>query len=463
MIPSVSTERSAGPAAAPNPRPSLRQIWVIVWSYRFWISLLTFGLLGVVGVITQTSDKVYRATATLVVGFTVDDASADGGVTPEKAAAHMRTQAELVRSSRTLGRAVEQQGLMGEPAYMEGYAGDGSPESLMSWAVDHLNQKLRVHHSDNRLLHIAVEDSDPRQAARLANAVAEAFVEARIIEPAGSGTEMVEYFAAQLEGFETKVAEAQAALTAFREKNSVLALPERGDVDPLLLVELERRVSQARERRTQAERDLEAVEDEDGGGRERGVVGEIRSALERDQKELARLRDTLGARHPDIIALQRRIEDSRTRLQSESIIFEDRAKAELREAKELEERLQRELARQRERSTAARSIAGEGARLQAELQAATRVYLNAFDSYDRMREGAAGPFRDADLEARATVPREPIRPRVLRSLVIAGIAGLLLGILGALIAEFLHRRVRCREDLERGLGVPVLAELPSGV
>lgn len=463
MSPVASTERMAGSGAAPNPRPSLRQVWVIVWSYRFWISLLTFGLLGVVGVIMQTSDKVYRATATLVVGFTVDDASADGGVTTEKAAAHMRTQAELVRSSRALSRAVEQQGLIREPAYMEGYAGDGSPESLMGWAVDRLNQKLRVHHGDDRLLHISVEDSDAREAARLANAVAEAFVEARITETAGSGTEMVEYFAAQLESLEAKVAEAQAALTAFRDKNSVLALPERGDVDPLLLVELERRVSTARERRAAAERDLETVGDGDDGGGARGTVGEIRRALARDEKELARLRDTLGARHPDIIALQRRIEESSVRLQSESIIFEDHAKTELREARELEERLMRELSRQRERSTAARTTAGEGARLQAELQAATRVFLNAFDSYDRMREGAAGPFRDADVDARATVPQEPIRPRVLRSLVVAGIAGLLLGVLGALIAEFLHRRVRCREDLERGLGVPVLAELPSGV
>lgn len=443
-------------------RPSLRQVAIIVWSYRFWIGLLTLGLLSVVGLITQTSDKVYRATATLVVRFSVEDAGVDGDVSPARAASDMRTQSELVRSSRTLRRTVEQQGLLGEPRYMEGYDGDGSPESLMSWAVDRLNQKLRVHQSEGRLLLISIEDGDPREAARLANAVAESFIESRLTESPGADAGMVEYFGRQLDDLEARVAEAQDALTNFREKNSVLALPERGDVDPLLLVELERRLSSARDRRAAAERELKVVQDSDDRAAPGGIA-EVRDALTRDEKELARLRSTLGARHPDIIALQRRIEDARTRLQAETIISADRAKAELREASALEERLQRELSRQRERSSTARTTAGEGARLQSELATATQVFLNAFDSYERMREGAAGPFRDADLEARATVPREPIRPRVLRSLVLAGISGLLLGILGALIAEFLARRVRCREDFERGMGVPVLAELPSGV
>jgi capsular polysaccharide biosynthesis protein len=38
-------------------------------------------------------------------------------------------------------------------------------------------------------------------------------------------------------------------------------------------------------------------------------------------------------------------------------------------------------------------------------------------------------------------------------------AGLILGLFGPFLFELLNRRVRCRDDVERELGVPVLAEL----
>jgi hypothetical protein len=71
-----------------------------------------------------------------------------------------------------------------------------------------------------------------------------------------------------------------------------------------------------------------------------------------------------------------------------------------------------------------------------------------------------GHYTFVDLVGRAEVPIKSSKPNKLKLLVLVIMAAG--GIGGALplgYELFLNRRVRCRDDLERGFGVPVLIEL----
>jgi len=61
----------------------------------------------------------------------------------------------------------------------------------------------------------------------------------------------------------------------------------------------------------------------------------------------------------------------------------------------------------------------------------------------------------------AAVPEHPVRPRKLLNLALAGILGLMLGVFGAFVAEFLDTRIKDEDDVERHLGLPVLGVIPT--
>jgi capsular polysaccharide biosynthesis protein len=62
------------------------------------------------------------------------------------------------------------------------------------------------------------------------------------------------------------------------------------------------------------------------------------------------------------------------------------------------------------------------------------------------------------LVSRATAPVSASKPKVLTGLIMGAFATLILALGLPLLFDLFNRRVRCRDDLERDHGVPVLVE-----
>ena len=96
----------------------------------------------------------------------------------------------------------------------------------------------------------------------------------------------------------------------------------------------------------------------------------------------------------------------------------------------------------------------EGQKLQLELESSQTVYKRALDGFDQSM------FATANLASRAVPPIEASKPNKPLLAVIGTFVALLLGLAGPVGFELLfHRRLHSRADIERELGVPVLAEL----
>ena len=54
----------------------------------------------------------------------------------------------------------------------------------------------------------------------------------------------------------------------------------------------------------------------------------------------------------------------------------------------------------------------------------------------------------------------PISPRPVRNVVLAGVLGLVLGLLAAFLADYFDRRLRTREDVEHHFAAPVIGQVP---
>jgi len=119
-------------------------------------------------------------------------------------------------------------------------------------------------------------------------------------------------------------------------------------------------------------------------------------------------------------------------------------------------RLRRDTARDRV-AQAERRARGELDSLANASKARRRQLRDNIQSLQLLRSVQTG---NVEVVQRATVPGEAFAPKLERTLLIGGLAGLLLGLAIALVVEALDRRVRRTGELAELVGVPVLATVP---
>jgi succinoglycan biosynthesis transport protein ExoP len=105
-----------------------------------------------------------------------------------------------------------------------------------------------------------------------------------------------------------------------------------------------------------------------------------------------------------------------------------------------------------------RRVQDEGAKYQLEFDTAQAGYKQALEGYDKVMIGASGQYSNVSFVSRATAPLKPSKPKTKINLLIGALLGGFLGIAIPFGRELLARRVRCRDDLERDHGIPVLVE-----
>jgi uncharacterized protein involved in exopolysaccharide biosynthesis len=127
-----------------------------------------------------------------------------------------------------------------------------------------------------------------------------------------------------------------------------------------------------------------------------------------------------------------------------------------------EDQLKAELAAQKELVLQLSRNRNELALLKQEADNAQSAYDNALARTAQTRLESQIAATDVAVLNSALVPSRPSSPKPLAmTLLLACIAGVLLGVALALSWEWLDQRVRSLLDLEQGLGLTVLAQIPA--
>jgi uncharacterized protein involved in exopolysaccharide biosynthesis len=188
------------------------------------------------------------------------------------------------------------------------------------------------------------------------------------------------------------------------------------------------------------------------------LVQSLKSLLAEEESHLTDLELTLTPRHPHIVQLQSQIDTNRRTLANEVRSYSRNSAAALSTAHRTEQELQTATTAQRARVVATSALHDQAAKYRLGLDSARAVYKGALDGYDEVMFASMGNYTNVSFVNRATAPVRASKPRVLVYLLLGAMAGCFLGLFMPLAYELTHRRVRCRDDLERDNGVPVLAE-----
>jgi uncharacterized protein involved in exopolysaccharide biosynthesis len=374
----------------------------------------------------------------------------------------MATQTELMRNPEMLLKVVDQLNLTADKEYKAGYDGDAA--GLRDYAQRTLSKNLTIHQGQfgSQLIYITAAASSPQQAAVIANRVADTYREQEFARTSSPAVDRAKRYAAQLQQLTAKVQQAQTEYSAFHQRNGIVDTGDgKAAVDMATLAELEQQYLDAqRDTRTAESKN---VEDLSAGDAVMGstLVQTIKAQLATQESRLAELQTTLGARHPQVVELNAQIAASRNMLAREIGGYSKNAAMSVTAARQLEQKLQRAVAAQREKVLATAQLFDRAAKYRLELESAQAVYKRALDGYDQVMFASSGNYTNVDIVSRATPPVKASKPRRLSLLLLGTLAAGFLGLCLPLAYELTHRRMRCRDDYERDFGIPVLAEFDS--
>jgi uncharacterized protein involved in exopolysaccharide biosynthesis len=171
------------------------------------------------------------------------------------------------------------------------------------------------------------------------------------------------------------------------------------------------------------------------------------------------MRTTFGAQHPKVRELQSQIDATQSNLDRELSNVSNNSNAELVAARQLEAKLRVAVEEQRAKVLGVNKLEDEGMKYELELESAQSVYKRALDGYDEIMFATGGRTANISVVSSAIPPQQPAKPKTVKLLAAGIAAGILLGLIAPLCYELLlNRRVRCRDDFERGFDVPVLIE-----
>jgi succinoglycan biosynthesis transport protein ExoP len=434
---------------------SVAQFAAILLAYWKQIAVITVVFTSLGAVTIKFLPKTYTATSTLIVNSDLKDPLAGRDFPVEMIASYVSTQIELMTSPIVLLPAIDRLKLMDDKNFTAGFSGNG--DALREFVQKNLALSLQVQRgTGGQLLYVSASAKSAAQAADIANAVADVYLEQdrrRLNNPAG---ERAQRYTEELAELREKATIAQDKVTAFRHENgigdmnSASAGTEVQSLDTLHQHLLE---TQNLRRTLEAKQTgQKAPADETAGS----------AVLDTQLAQLAQLSGTYGPRHPKVRELNAQIALTRQSLANANHATSASMDAELARTKELERKYIQAVAEQEAKVLKLRQAQDEGSKLVLELESAKSVYKQALDGFDQIMFQAVATHANVSIVNRAVPPLRASKPNKIKLMLMALVAGLGLGVgiplgYGLLIA----RRLRCRDDVERDFGIAVLAQLEA--
>ena len=343
---------------------------------------------------------------------------------------------------------------------------DSDPDKiLLGWLRANLQiQPVR----DTSMVKVGFDSSDPRLAARVANAFTRAYIDYNLKQRVESTTEASRWLEEQLEKSQQHVMDSVDTLQQYREEAGLVDVEGMHSVHTEQLKDRAADLSEAHRVRSEAEGLYQRAK----RLRKLGQMDAIPAVLENPW--IQRLRDEEQELERQIRADSERfqgnypgLDDSRSNLQAVREQIDEALdkliegfKTDYQIARANEERLQAEV-------TALEASVQELSRKQLEAQALEQAVATNSQSYDAfLNQLMATSTRSADtvsMIARVVDPAvaefTPVKPNKRRMLMMGLILALMGGVGIALMLDKFDNSLKSREDVEDRLGIPVLGEL----
>ncbi|MEM6574234.1 MAG: polysaccharide biosynthesis tyrosine autokinase [Pseudomonadota bacterium] len=466
-------------------RFDLRQIWRVIDKHKWAILVLTILATAVAALFVNRQIPVYRATATLLIERSpvqfspVQDAYA--GYTDHWL--YYQTQYGLIKR-RAIGERVVNDldlatpAVSQAPASSEGFSWrDLLPDALRSPAPAPPSQAERVDglvswivggiqvspRRNSQLVDVSFSSTSPREAADIANAVADAYIADNLDGRVEMSRAATDYLTERLVELKDAWEQSEQQVQAFLDSQSLLSVQGADSIANQELTLATEKLSAARQLRL----DSQIIKDQiDAGfGDDSALLNDPQVATANDTLLAARRKvDELGQRygpkHPRMIEAQSELSSAQSVLDRQAQIARQDASRRFDNAQAAERAANAELELVKGRL---RNIDRQEFRLQALQREADKnreIYEQFLTQYKSASASGDIQTANARVVEQARAPGYPVWPNKKRSLSIAFMLSLLGAVALAFLLEHLDNTFKTADDLEKRTGLAVLGVLP---
>ena len=468
------------------------RVYIQILRNRKWLILgFAAALTAAVAAGTALQPRVYEAKVTLLANREAPRLLTSDPIPGDRVGQrdYLKTQAAILTSRTLLQAAVKT--LMPEGFY--GQVAPAQVEETSSKLAKELQTRVRVQTADDtQLITVFVEGGVPERLAKIANAIADAYVESNKETKTTLANQAVAWLTIRLAEQRTKLAEAEAELRTYKERENIVG-PD--DADPFSTLNLSRINDEyltTRFQRMEKQTRLAAMKrsraSRPAPGRSATVESldaetqrKLRESLEADyiqaRVDLRKMSERYGPEHPDIITQTGKVSRIQKELESLEPIESPAAPSEPSApvtAAQIAELQAEVTALIQKEATLSQTLKVHKAQVRnlSRTGVAYSLRKQAVDLNRQTYNDLLSRLNDAQLSGQITIsavrvldraeaPRNPIEPQPVRNLMVAVLLGLVLGVGLATLAENLDRRIRSPEEAARYLRLPLLTVIPA--
>lgn len=334
------------------------------------------------------------------------------------------------------------------------------------------SERLRVGRVRSTLLiNIRFSASDPVKAAKIANAIADVYIQEQLAYKQRSAGQASGLLEQKLDQLKSKVADAEHKVEKFKAENNIFDTEGQILSEKQLARLMEQTVvsrNATSEARAKYEQGQKLLKRGDNGGATADVLQSHTVRLMKEQfakasRHEAELATKYGPRHPEMQKVRAEVADAEAQLAAEIERLVTNLKNELEVAESRERQLTANLDTLKEQQVVSKDATVQLKELQREAATSKQLFEALLSRFKQTNETQDLQLADSRIIEHADVPLFPAAPNRKQTTLLALIGGLVAGLALVMILEFATSGIGRPEDVERVFDLAHLASVPWAV
>ncbi len=463
------------PMEAPGPEQQLREYWRILFKRRWTVLTIVLVLTTLVTIATFRMTPIYQAMAKVEIEAEQPDMQSLNEMfrywpTDEY---FLQTQIKVLQSDTLALKTIEDLQLQKNPEFAsQGKSWrqlvSSSPDRAETILAGQFRSSLRVELVRNsRLVEVRFESPNPRLAADVSNTLVRNYIDHNFRRKYETTTKASEWMTEQLDELKAKVERSQQALVDYERQNQIVNLDEKQNLVTQRMADVSREFTLSQADRIQKESlhkmaqggDLQKI----SAIAQNQLIQRLSERYIELSTQMSEVKTQFGPNYPKFIRLQNQLTELRHLIEKEETKILHSMEADYRAALEREQLLLAAVQAQKAEASRLSELLIQYDILKREAQSNQQLYDGLLK---RLKEaGISAGLRASNIQLvdPARVPVAPIRPRKALNLALSLLVGLVLGVMFALVQEYLDNTVKTPEEVEQVAAIPSLGLIPAQV
>lgn len=357
VAPSVSVQseavaiRPVSPSAAPSAALSaglsatfaFAKDWMFIVRHKRLVACTVAVALALALVADFVITPRYRAVSQILIGpadlRVVEKAMMPAAQTADANVIQVESETRILTSDKVLRRVVDSEQLTSDPEFaprsrslmttLREAVGLGSapkPGDAELAALRQLQKSVTAKRSERTyVVDLMVDTADPQKSARVANAIAQAYLDEQTSARAETARRVTDSLSSRLSELRERVRDAEELVERYKREHNIVGASGRL-VDEQQLTELNNQLGMAKARTAEAKSRYEQLQRQQRGGTDPGAtaeavasntIGRLREQYATVARQEANLTAELGPRHPWVIDARAQVRNARQHITEE--------------------------------------------------------------------------------------------------------------------------------------------------